>query len=125
MSTFIAFCCNMITVASMSMEIYVVNRLLSKNPIKAAVFARDLSGVRRIAVMSSFLSVPCLLFAVLSYAFMAFDDSTHIFTIGGIVFLGMFVWIVVRMQKLALRQDYSIVGGWYLRLTGQRKDKYL
>ena len=37
----------------------------------------------------------------------------------------LFCWVLFRMQKVALRQDYSIVGGWYLRLTGQRKDKYL
>lgn len=124
-STFIAFCANMITVAAMSMEIYVVNRLLSKNPIKAAKFARDLSGVRRMAVMCSFGSVPCLLIAVLAYSFMAFEDNCRVFIVLGTVFLALFGWVVARMQKLALRQDYSIVGGWYLRLTGQRKDKYL
>lgn len=125
MATFLSFAFNMITVAAMSIELYVTNRLLSKNVFKAAQFARDMSGVRRIAVASSFISVPCLLIAVISYAMMAFGESTGIFTLFGLLFLSVMMAMFWRMQQLALKQDYSIVGGWYLRITGQRKSKYL
>ena len=125
MATFLSFAFNMITVAAMSIELYVTNRLLSKNVFKAAQFARDMSGVRRIAVGSSFVSVPCLLIAVISYAVMAFGKSTGIFTMFGLLFLGVMMAMFWRMQQLALKQDYSIIGGWYLRITGQRKSKYL
>ena len=128
LSTFFSFGFNMITVASMSIELYVTNRLLSKNPLKAAKFARDMSGVRRIAVSCSFMSAPCLLIAVLSYSLMVFHDdfgSIQIFTVFGLSFMILLFGLFWRMQQLALKQDYSIIGGWYLRLTGQRKDKYL
>eukprot|EP01083_Nonionella_stella_P307197 1078854_1 len=125
MALFFAFCFNMLTVAIMSIELYVTNRLLSKSPLKAAQFARDMSGVRRIAVATSFSSVPCLLIAVISYALMAFNAETHIFIVFGGLFMCILFALFARMQQLSLKQDYSIVGGWYLRLTGQRKDKYL
>ena len=125
MALFFAFCFNMITVGVMSIELYVTNRLLSKSPMKAVKFARDMSGVRRIAVASSFISVPCLLSAVISYAVMAFEASISIFTFIGIMFILLLLALFFRMQQLALKQSYSIVGGWYLRLTGRRKDKYL
>ena len=47
------------------------------------------------------------------------------FKIFGFIFLFVLFGLFWRMQQLALKQDYSIIGGWYLRLTGQRKDKYL
>lgn len=125
MATFFSFCFNMVTVAAMSIELYVTNRLLSKNVFKAAKFARDMSGVRRIAVAASFVSVPCLLVAVIAYALMAFQGSTGIFMFFGSLFMSALLAVFWRMQQLALKQDYSIIGGWYLRITGQRKSKYL